>query len=442
MLVRYLTMKEDEFSEHNHSYRSDTAVGRQGPDLVAMAKIAEVAVQRVGDLLASRHGDQSRNMKDTHGPALDYATETDIIAERMLREALEETGIPVHGEEENGADPLIGWCWVVDPIDGTLNWANNLPICAISVGLCDRGVPKLGVILTPALRRRMSIGIVGMGAWVDGEPITVSSVTPKEAVVAYDGFRDAGKDISAKIRSVVGRYRLMGSTATEMALCANGGFGAVISPEAMFWDVAAGIALIQAAGGVVVDMNGNPPSPGSGSVIAGSGDVVAAIVEGLGGDRSYADQAYNAQEDLRKISSPVSHLTNSKSTKNVSTREANDQHNNNQVHGHQPKTQQFQGQCHQTHSDQQTGPNRNHGQRRESCETQDATQHDLNEFRIDANGYVWELAGRYNSGDKCCGHMLEQMFEEREHCCRKKTQTNLNDNCCARGKSQRECSNK
>jgi len=437
-------MKEDEFSEHNHSYRSDTAVGCQchGPDLVAMAKIAEVAVQRVGDLLTSRHGDQSRNMKDTHGPALDYATETDIIAERMLREALEKTGIPVHGEEENGADPLIGWCWVVDPIDGTLNWANNLPICAISVGLCDRGVPKLGVILTPALRRRMSIGIVGLGAWVDGEPIAVSSVTPKEAVVAYDGFRDAGKDISAKIRAVVGRYRLMGSTATEMALCANGGFGAVISPEAMFWDVAAGIALIQAAGGVVVDMNGNPPSPGSGSVIAGSGGVVAAIVEGLGGDRSYADQANNAREDLRKLGSPVSHLTNSKSTQNVSTREANDQHKNIQAHGHQPKYQQFQGQCHQTHSDQQSGPNRNNGQRRESCETQDATQYSFNEFRIDANGYVWELAGRYNSGDKCCGHMLEQMFEEREHCCRKKTQTSLKDNCCARGKSERECSNK
>ena len=374
-----------------------------------MAAIAEAAVQQVGELLASRHGDQSRNVKNTHGEALDYATETDIQAERMLREALAITKIPVHGEEENGADPLIGWCWVVDPIDGTLNWTNNLPLCAVSVGLCKDGVPKLGVILTPALRRRVSIGIVGVGAWVDGEPIAVSSVTTKEAVVAYDGFRDPEKDISKKIRSVIGRHRLIGSTATEMALCANGGFGAVISPEAMFWDVAAGIALIQAAGGVVVDINGGPHKPGSGSVIAGSGHIVAAIVETLGGDRSHADHAHNEQENLRKLGSSVTHLTKYNQLQNSSHGNSYQQHSNNQQ---LPNCNQNQNQKDTTHI------------------IKDDSKQGLNEIRIDANGGVWILAGRANLGSKCCGHNQIQQFEERECRCGSSEIENYKDNKC------------
>ena len=273
-----------------------------------MAGIAEAAVRQVGDLLVGRRGDSSRNMKNTHGSSIDYATQTDIDAERLLRDTLACSGVPVHGEEENGADPLVGWCWVVDPIDGTLNWANNLPLCAVSVALCENGVPMVGVILTPGLRRRITIGIVGMGTWVDGERTTVTSVPAKESVVAYDGFRDPNKDIVKEIRSVVGRHRLIGSTATEMALCANGGFGAVVAPEAMFWDVAAGIALIRAAGGVAVDISGAQHKPGSGSVIAGAGHIVATIVEALGGDRSYADEEGKRSEDRRSVSQPVGHL--------------------------------------------------------------------------------------------------------------------------------------
>ena len=110
MLVRYYTMTENENLDISFNTQATDGKNMYGsvPDLVTLAKIAEDAVQRVGDMLASRHGDQSRNMKNTHGAALDYATETDIIAERMLREALAVTKIPVHGEEENGADPLDG----------------------------------------------------------------------------------------------------------------------------------------------------------------------------------------------------------------------------------------------------------------------------------------------------------------------------------------------
>lgn len=284
------------------------AMTSTGPDLVVMAELAEDAVRQVGELLRARHGDTTRNMKATHGPAIDYATQTDIDAERLLRRALEISGLPVHGEEEAGADPVSGWCWVVDPIDGTLNWANNLPLCAVSVALCENGVPKAGVILTPGLRRRMTVGIVGVGTWVDGVSASVTDVIAQEAVVAYDGYRDPTKDRVAELRGAIGRHRLIGSTATEMALCANGGFGAVVAPEAMFWDVAAGIAIIQGAGGVAVSVDGQPYRPGSGSVIAGAGQVVAAVVAAFGGDRSHADAEHAAQLSLRTRGTAVGHI--------------------------------------------------------------------------------------------------------------------------------------
>jgi fructose-1,6-bisphosphatase/inositol monophosphatase family enzyme len=66
-----------------------------------------------------------------------------------------------------------------------------------------------------------------------------------------------------------------------MALCANGGFAAVVAPTAMFWDVAAGVALVRAAGGSTVSLDGNEPVPGSGSVVVGAPRTVQAIVSAL-----------------------------------------------------------------------------------------------------------------------------------------------------------------
>jgi len=373
------------------------------PDLILLARIAEDAVVRVGELLVSRHGDRSRNVKSTHGAALDYATQTDIDAERMLRDALSITGIPVHGEEEDGGDPLSGWCWVVDPIDGTLNWANNLPLCAVSVGLCENGIPRLGVILTPGLRRRVSIGIVGLGAWVDGEQISVSSVPAKEAVVAYDGFRDLEKDISKTIRSAVGRCRLIGSTATEMALCANGGFGAVVAPEAMFWDVAAGIALIRAAGGVAVDLNGAPHMPGSGSVIAGAGHVVAAIIDALGGNRTDADREHDDHRHLRERGSAVSHLERIESGQHGSdiTSSCSEPTRHHQGGARQgcdwvANAQQGPSHDHHTHENHPECerrldhvPPQQHGHRVHQYPDTNGELQRQQRYQIDANGCVW-----------------------------------------------------
>lgn len=251
-------------------------------DLSAMANLAVGAARSAGELIITRRGDSTRTFKNTHVGSIDYATETDLASEALLRKALERSKLSFHGEETAGHDVNDGWCWVVDPIDGTLNWANNLPFCAISIGLCHNGVPVLGVIHTPLLNGRTWVGVVGEGASCDGRAVSVNDVDPREAVIAYDGVRGNGPDpYLAALRGAVGRHRLLGSTATEMALCADGGFAAVVAPSAMFWDVAAGIALVQAAGGKAVALDGGEPVPGSGSVVVGSARTVDAVVNAI-----------------------------------------------------------------------------------------------------------------------------------------------------------------
>lgn len=252
------------------------------PDLIALGRLAVTAAETAGRLVTERQGDRSRTLKDTHGGGIDYATDTDLASEALLRELLAPSGLSFHGEETAGDNVVDGWCWVVDPIDGTLNWANNLPFCAISVGLCHDGIPVLGVIHTPMLSSRTYLGIVGQGATCNGSPIAVNDLDPSNAVVAYDGVRGGGPDpYLAALRGAVGRHRLLGTTATEMALCAGGGFAAVVAPSAMFWDVAAGVALVRAAGGNAVSLDGTPHRPGSGSVVAGAPRTVDAVVTAL-----------------------------------------------------------------------------------------------------------------------------------------------------------------
>jgi myo-inositol-1(or 4)-monophosphatase len=252
-------------------------------ELRTLGDLAVKVARLAGEELRIRVGDTSRSLKDTHGGGIDYATETDIAVEKMLRGALAPSGFSFHGEEGAGDDVNSGWCWVVDPIDGTLNWANHLPFCAVSIGLCRDGVPILGVIHTPLLAGSTWLGIVGEGAWRDGSAVRVRDVELREAVIAYDGIRGGGADpYLGALRSAVGRHRLLGSTATEMALCADGGFAAVVAPTAMFWDVAAGVALVRAAGGTTVALDGSEPVPGSGSVIVGAPRTVDAIISALG----------------------------------------------------------------------------------------------------------------------------------------------------------------
>ncbi len=181
----------------------------------------------------------------------------DREAEDIILAALAPSGRPVLAEEsgEHGrldATPF----WVVDPLDGSLNFSRGLPLCCVSIGLCQGGEPVLGVVYDFE-RDEMFTGIVDEGAWHDDRLTSVSTVGSAREAVLATGFpvnRDFGGEALADfVRAIAAfkRIRLLGSAALSLAYLASGRVDAYAEDDIMFWDVAAGIALVRAAGGFV-----------------------------------------------------------------------------------------------------------------------------------------------------------------------------------------------
>jgi myo-inositol-1(or 4)-monophosphatase len=246
-------------------------------DIEKSVSIARNAAAVASRLIKDRVGDTSRFTK-SENDLLDYATDTDYECERRIRKILSSTSISVFGEERGGNDPSIGWSWIVDPIDGTKNWASGSPLCAVSIGLTFNGLPVAGVVDLPLLDEHYW-GIVGSGAWCDGNPISVNDVPLREAIIAYDMGANVNTQIVGSIRSDIGRIRMLGTTATELAWCAAGRFAAVVSPNTHSWDVAAGMALVAAAGGICRGFDGSEARVVDPDLVSGAPGVVSAILD-------------------------------------------------------------------------------------------------------------------------------------------------------------------
>ena len=194
--------------------------------------------------------DTGRDVK--HGA--DFASEK-IIMERLGRYS----EIPVLSEEA-GAVGEFGTqdrFWVIDPLDGTLNYSRNIPLFCVSIALFESGMPVLGVV-NDFNHGECFTGISGIGAWLNGKRIEPSSTTILEKAVLATGFpvnRDFGSDSLSLFTNHVRRFkklRLFGSAAISLAYTACGRVDAYFEEDIMIWDVAAGIALVEAAGGFVL----------------------------------------------------------------------------------------------------------------------------------------------------------------------------------------------
>ena len=208
----------------------------------------------------------------------DFATEVDLAIERQVVDALATaTGIEVHGEEFGGADVDSPLVWVLDPIDGTFNYAAGSPMAAILLGLVRDGEPVAGLTWVPFTGERFT-GIVG-------KPLRSNGVESASAEGRKAGRLDRrGQHFNVDSRgSVPGRYRLAvienlsrkcsrmrmhGATGIDLAYTAAGILGGAISFSGYPWDHAAGVALVRAAGGIVTDLAGNDWKIKSRSVLA------------------------------------------------------------------------------------------------------------------------------------------------------------------------------
>jgi myo-inositol-1(or 4)-monophosphatase len=223
----------------------------------------------------------------------DFATEVDLAIERQVVRALEEaTGIGVHGEEFGGApvdSPLV---WILDPIDGTFNYAAGLPSAAILLGLLNDGVPVAGLTWLPFTDVRYT-AIEGGPLYANG--IAQPALKPAElsdSIVGIGTFNvDSRGEFPGRYRMAAlaqlsrrcSRIRMHGSTGIDLAYAGAGVLGGAISFGHHVWDHAAGVALVRAAGGVVTDLAGEDWTPTSRSALAGEPSVHAQILEIVAG---------------------------------------------------------------------------------------------------------------------------------------------------------------
>lgn len=213
----------------------------------------------------------------------DYVTEVDRAAEEAAREVLgkESPGVPVLGEELGGRES--DRYWLIDPLDGTVNFLHRFPIVGVSVALVDDGRPVAGAVHAPYLDTTFSAAR-GQGAEQDGAPLRVSEVPPERAVVGT-GFPFRHKDRLPEYLKVMipalGLFedlRRPGAVALDLAWVAAGVFDGFFEIGLSSWDVAAGALLIQEAGGTVTDWSGGDDYL-AGDVLAGSGPVHEQLLE-------------------------------------------------------------------------------------------------------------------------------------------------------------------
>jgi myo-inositol-1(or 4)-monophosphatase len=221
----------------------------------------------------------------------DFATKVDLAIERQVVDALmSATGIPVHGEEFGGADLESEWVWVLDPVDGTFNYAAGLPMAAILLGLLHDGEPVAGLTWLPFMNERYAAVAGGpvMKNGVPQRPLTRTDLTASIIGVGTFNADSRGRfpgryrlAVLEELSRVSSRMRMHGATGIDLAYVADGVLGGSISFGDHVWDHAAGVALVRAAGGVVTSLNGERWTPESRSALAAAPGVHGQLLDML-----------------------------------------------------------------------------------------------------------------------------------------------------------------
>ncbi len=233
-------------------------------DPASLRAVAVSVARPVGEL-AVRMRTEALGDVGTKTSETDVVTAGDMAAERLARRLLAQhrPGDPVLGEEEGGEAPPPGTvCWIVDPIDGTVNYLYGLPWYAVSVAAQRDGVSLAGAVVHPPSGRVWSAAI-GLGATCDGQPLRVTATTVLAHSLIGTGFayqaqrRTRQAELAAGMLPQVRDVRRVGSAALDLCSVASGWLDGYIEHGLQRWDWAAG-ALIAAEAGAVVRLPGAP----------------------------------------------------------------------------------------------------------------------------------------------------------------------------------------
>ncbi|MCU0914699.1 MAG: inositol monophosphatase [Planctomycetes bacterium] len=238
--------------------------------------IAEAIARRAGAIVREGLG---RVHPVRQKGAIDFVTEFDQRAEELIVSSLQRE-FPEHAilAEESGHHPRTGeYQWVVDPIDGTTNFAHGLPLFAISLGLLRGNVPVAGVIYDPRHEEMFSAAL-GRGASLNGRPIRVSSQPDLGQALLATGF---AYDIRTNPRNNLAQFaqfqlrtqgvRRLGSAALDCAWTALGRLDGYWEFGIKPWDVAAGGLLVREAGGRTTSTAGDEDFIAPGTIVVSNG---------------------------------------------------------------------------------------------------------------------------------------------------------------------------
>ena len=216
---------------------------------------AEKAARAAGDLLRKNFGRPQRvNAVAAHDIKLQIDIQTqELITKLLLKEFPKHA---LYGEEGTVGDQSSEHQWIVDPLDGTVNYFYGIPHFCVSIALRFRNEVMVGVIYDP-IRREMWKGQKGETLKLNGDPVHVSDRADLAEAVVSVGLAKTGETINANfplLQQMVHRVRkcrVLGSAALDMAYVACGRLDAYIEQGISLWDIAAGWLLVENAGGTV-----------------------------------------------------------------------------------------------------------------------------------------------------------------------------------------------
>ncbi len=217
-------------------------------------QLAEQAARAAGELLREMVPGK-RKVDSAHGRDIKLAADRE--SESIILDHLRNNSrFPILSEERGLSNTIAAGqpYWIVDPIDGTMNYLRDIKLCCISIALWQDDKPLLGVIYD-FVGEEMFSALVGTGAWCNGQAMRVSANRDTSQSILSTGFpvwrdfsADALNTFVAQVQSFK-KVRMLGTAALSLAYVASGKVDAYQEDGIQLWDVAAGLALVKAAGG-------------------------------------------------------------------------------------------------------------------------------------------------------------------------------------------------
>ena len=246
--------------------------------------LAVRVARKAGQVLRKRVG---RTKRINYKGAVNLVTEMDFLSEKIIVSEIRRQH-PDHGflaEEKARQQTVSPYRWVIDPLDGTTNYAHGYPVYGVSIALERQGDIVLGVVYDPS-REELFVAQKGKGARLNGRRIRVSSVPELARSLLATGFPydlrenpidnfDHFQNFAYRVHAV----RRSGSAALDLCYVAAGRFDGFWEMKLGPWDLAAGSLMVQEAGGRVTDFHGRPPGLDGSYVLASNGKIHGEMIK-------------------------------------------------------------------------------------------------------------------------------------------------------------------